>query len=130
MSVQSDDINVSLVVVLLCGAGAIARGSYIVPTANPLLDKLKKAAAMGGGKGSVQTAVAAVAEEEGEGEYTSRDTMTLQQTLQSVQFLTQRAHANKEGREEGRDNVSTLKMKSCVILSSVHVCVNKGLPVI
>ena len=102
-----------------------------MPTANPLLDKLKKAAAMGGGKGSVQTAAAAVAEEEGEGgEYTSRDTMTLQQTLQSVQFLTQRAHANKEGREEGRDNVSTLKMKSGGILSSVHVCANKGLPVI
>jgi hypothetical protein len=93
---------------LLCGSGAIVRGSYIVPTANPLLDKLKKAAAMGGGKGSVQTAAAAVTEE-WEGEYTSRDTTTLQQTLQSVLFLTQRAHANKEGREEGRDNVSTLE---------------------
>lgn len=66
-------------------SGAIARGSYVVPTANPLLDTMRRLQQQ---------------DDEGAGT-TTRATMTLQQTLQSVQLLT-RQHAH---REEGRDNV-------------------------
>lgn len=72
-----------------------------MPTANPLLDKMKKRAQAGDSSRGVS-------HQQFDDMTSPRATMTLQQTLQSVQYLTQRAHANKDGKEEGRDNVSVV----------------------